>query len=73
MHDAKTIGNTIRSISKRQSEYCTQEKFAEAIGTTPETVSNIERGNVVLTTKTLVKIAETFNVSTDEILGVVRR
>lgn len=69
MYDAKTIGKNIKQIRK-SSEFNTQEKFAEFIEVSVETVSNIERGNVLLKTATLASIAEKCNVSTDSILGI---
>ena len=72
MHDAKTIGKNIKQIRK-SSEYYTQEKFAELIDISVETVSNIERGNVLLNTKTLASIVEKCNVSADFILGITNK
>lgn len=72
MHDLFTIGDIVRQLRK-ESTHKTQEQFAELIDTSPETVSNIERGLVVPNTKTLINIAERCNVSLDYILGIVRR
>ena len=72
MHDLLTIGEIVRQLRKG-STHKTQEQFAELIDTSPETVSNIERGLVVPNTKTLINIAEKCNVSMDYILGIVRR
>ena len=69
MNDTKTIGENIKQIRK-SSQFNTQEKFAEFIDVSVETISNIERGNVLLKTSTLVSIAEKCNVSTDSILGI---
>ena len=69
MHSTKTIGKIVRQIRKT-SQFNTQEKFAELIDTSIETVSNIERGNVLLNTKTLANIAENCDVSADFILGI---
>ena len=68
MHDLWTIGEIVRTLRK-ESSHKTQEQFAELIDTTPETVSNIERGIVMPNTKTLINIAEACNVSIDYILG----
>ena len=69
MNDTKTIGENIKQIRK-SSQFNTQEKFAEFIDVSVETISNIERGNVLLKTSTLASIAEKCNVSTDHILGI---
>ena len=69
MNDLITVGNIIKQIRK-SSEHKTQEKFAELIDTSVETVSNIERGLVLVSTKTLASIAENCNTSTDYILGI---
>ena len=69
MFDAKRIGKTVKHIRK-SSPFNTQEKFAELINTSPETISNIERGTVHLKTTTLLSIAQHCNVSTDYILGL---
>ena len=68
MNDLFTIGEIIRQIRK-SGTHKTQEAFAELIDTTPETVSNIERGLVFLNTQTLVSISEKCSVSSDYILG----
>ena len=44
------IGLQVRTVRNRKD--LTQEQLAEAIDRTVETVSNIERGNSVSTTKT---------------------
>lgn len=69
MNDLKTIGNIVRGIRK-SSKMNTQESFAELIDASVETVSNIERGLVLISTKTLASIAENCNTSTDHILGI---
>lgn len=67
--DTKRIGKTVKHIRK-SSPFQTQEKFAELINSSPETVSNIERGTVLLKISTLLCIASSCNVSTDFILGL---
>ena len=69
MNDLQTVGKIIKDIRK-SSEHKTQERFAELIDTSVETVSNLERGLCLISTTTLVKIAENCNVSADEILGI---
>ena len=69
MFDTKRIGKIIKAIRK-SSLFPTQELFAELIDTSPETVSNIERGTVILSTVTLFRIAQCCNVSIDYILGL---
>ena len=69
MNDLKTIGKIVRHIRK-SNKMRTQESFAELIDSSVETVSNIERGLVLISTKTLASIAENCNTSTDHILGI---
>lgn len=68
MNDLYTIGNIIRNI-RLESGYKTQEKFAELVDISKDTVSNIERGETLMSATTLVKISEACNVSADYILG----
>lgn len=68
MNDLYTIGNIIRNI-RLESSHKTQEKFAELVDISKDTVSNIECGATLMNTTTLAKIAEACNVSTDYILG----
>lgn len=69
MNDLKTIGNIVKEIRK-SSKMNTQESFAELIDSSVETVSNIERGLVLISTKTLASIAENCSTSADHILGI---
>ena len=69
MNDLKKVGGIVRTIRK-SSEHKSQERFAELIDCSVETVSNIERGLVLISTKTLAKISENCNVSADYILGI---
>lgn len=69
MNDLITIGNIVREIRKSNKQN-TQERFAELIDASVETVSNIERGLVLISTKTLANIAENCDVSADHILGI---
>ncbi len=69
MNDLITMGNIIKQIRK-SGQHNTQEKFAELIDTSVETVSNIERGLVLISTKTLASIAENCDTSADHILGI---
>ena len=69
MFDMKRIGKNIKSIRK-SSLFHTQERFAERINVSTETVSNIERGSVMISTPTLLRIAHSCNISTDFILGL---
>ena len=48
----------------------TQTQFAKEMGVTKQCVSNWENDNVLPSVEMLVKIAEFFSVSTDEILGI---
>lgn len=69
MLSSKEIGKKIKEIRILQKEQ-TQEQFAESIGSSKETVSNIERGCVVPSTKTLANIAEYSGASINQILGI---
>lgn len=69
MNDLYTIGDIIRQI-RLESSHKTQERFAELVDISKDTVSHIERGETLLSTVTLVKIAETCSVSADYILGI---
>lgn len=69
MNDLIKIGKIIRQIRK-SSEYKTQERFAELIDCSVETVSNIERGLVLISTSTLAKVSEACGISANYILGV---
>ena len=68
MNDLIKIGDIVREIRKSKGK--SQESFAELIDASVETVSLIERATVLLSTNTLVKIAESCNISTDYILGI---
>ena len=67
MNSLREIGEIVREI--RKSNKCSQERFAELIDCSVETVSLIERGVVLISTNTLSKISENCNVSADYILG----
>ena len=69
MFDMKRIGKNIKSIRK-SCPFHTQELFAERINISTETVSNIERGSVMISTPTLLRIAQSCNISSDFILGL---
>ena len=64
------MGEKIKSIRKANNKYNTQEKFAEFIDISTETVSNIERGTVVPRLETILNIAEKCNVSLVEMFGI---
>ena len=57
MLDTIRIDKTVRAIRK-SCPFQTQEQFAERIDTSPETVSNIERGTGILSTAILFRIAQ---------------
>ncbi len=66
--DALEIGERIRKV--RKSTHLSQEKFAEIIDSSTQTVSNIETGRVIPTTQTMANIAHTCGVSIDKIVGL---
>ncbi len=66
--NAIAIGERIRGV--RNSANYSQEKFAEIINTSTQTVSNIETGAVIPTIQTLVNIAERFDLSLDKLVGM---
>ncbi len=61
----KQLGQRIQKL--RKAKGFSQEKFAEAIGIAPTSLSYIETGNGFLTAKTLEKIVETLNVEPYEL------
>ena len=64
MFDLGAIKNNVYCVRKWELNL-TQEEFAEMIDTSKDTVSNIERGLVIPSTPTLVKLAETTNKNID--------
>lgn len=59
--------NRIRELRKNLN--LSQESLAAILGTTQQAVSRIETGSYDIPTDLLVKMSETFNVTTDYILG----
>ncbi len=57
MEYARTIGNNVFFVRKFELNM-TQEEFAEFLDISKDTVSNIERGKVVPSTDTLLRISE---------------
>ncbi len=55
--DARRIGKLVRKIRKEELSQ-SQEQFAEGIDRSVRTVSNIERGTVVPTMDTLIRISQ---------------
>ena len=62
------IGEKIKNLRKKSN--VTQEKFAEYLGITFQAVSRWERGDAYPDLEILPAIANYFNVTTDELLGV---
>lgn len=62
-----------RIKSLRQSLGLNQVKFGKKIGVTKQSVCNWENSNILPSIEMLVRIAETFSVSTDYILGLEKR
>ena len=59
--------------SLRQSLGLNQVEFGKKIGVTKQSVCNWENSNILPSIEMLVRIAETFSVSTDYILGLEKR
>lgn len=53
----------------RQSRELNQVQLAEKLGTTKQSVSNWENGNIMPSVEVLCKIADYFHVSSDYLLG----
>lgn len=62
-----------RIKSLRQSLGLNQVEFGKKIGVTKQSVCNWENSNILPSIEMLVRIAETFSVSTDYILGLEKR
>lgn len=71
MDSKEKIGKKVWHI--RRGLLKTQEEFSELIDTTPETVSNVERGVVLPSLQTVANIAEQCGVSTDYLIGVNKK
>lgn len=65
--DGNTVGNQIKSL--RMARNITQEEFASRINVAKSTVSSYENGSRLPSYDILVKIAQLFHVSTDNLLG----
>lgn len=59
------MGYKIKEV--RESLCMTQEELAEKSGVSRGTISALENGNPITTSKTLVKLAKAMNVSIDQI------
>lgn len=57
MHDTNVIGEKVYQVRKLELNK-TQEEFAEMLDISKDTVSNIERGEVIPNTLTLIKLSE---------------
>ena len=64
--DYKAIGKRIKIARIKQN--LTQETVADRIGVTPQHISNVETGNTSVSLPTLIAIANTLQVSMDELL-----
>lgn len=60
------IGNNIRRF--RKSFGMTQEQLAEAVNRTPGSISHMENGTSILGVELLVKMADLFSVSVDDLV-----
>lgn len=65
--DVKFIGKNVY-IARKKEMNKTQEQFAELIGMSKDTVSNIERNEVVPSMKCMVEISNVTNKSIDSFL-----
>lgn len=68
--DKKEIGSRIQS-SRRVRGY-KQESFAEALDLSTSFIAAMERGEKMPSAETLIKVAETLDVSADWLLGIRR-
>ncbi|WP_276781489.1 helix-turn-helix transcriptional regulator [Treponema succinifaciens] len=68
--DYTIIGKNIEKL--RNSKNMRQEEFANIMGISRPTVSNWEQGKNPPTTEQLIKLAEEFHISIDELLGLKR-
>ena len=62
------LGKNIRNL--HTSLKITQVELANKLGVTKQCVSNWENDNILPSVDMLIKIAQTFNVSTDYLLGI---
>ena len=62
------FGNRIKTLRIKKS--ITQEQLAERLGVTKSTISGYELGTRYPSIDMLIKLAQSFNVSTDFLLGV---
>ncbi len=63
-----TVSSSLRKF--REARGLTQAEVAEAVGIAVEAYGRLERGASLPSTQTLVPLASTLGVSTDEILGL---
>lgn len=68
LKNLKTIGERINAA--RTKRELTQESVAKSVGVSNATISRIENGSEEIDIKTLVKIANTLNVSVGELLKI---
>lgn len=70
MHEDKKINLEIgrRIYESRKQAGLTQERLAELADTTPQAISNYERGERELKAKIIIKIAHSLNITTDYLL-----
>lgn len=63
----KTLSLKVRTL--REAAEMTQEDLAKRLGLKPPAISKWERGLAYPSTETLVRLAEIFGCTTDELLG----
>lgn len=64
------VGNNLRRCRFNRDEL-TQEKLADALGVTRQTIISIEKGNYVPSALLVLKIAKFFDMSVEEIFFLV--
>ncbi len=71
MIDKAMVGETIYALRKRMG--ITQDSLAQVINVTPQAISKWENGITLPDTGLLPRLAELFEISIEELLGVVRK
>ena len=70
LHRRHCIRSNVRIREIRTDNHLTQSQFGEKISVSQDTVSLWEKGKSVPTTEYVIRIAETFFVSADYLLGL---
>ena len=59
---------TIRELRARHN--LSQEKFAESVGTTPQTVSAWEKNQLSISPKNMVRICKKYHIKSSDLYGI---